>query len=233
MKRFYKQVSVEKSEPGHYVALDGRPIKTQGGQPQVVASTALAQALAAEWAAQGETIDPAHFAFRDMTDYALDVVPGTREEIVAKLLRYAETDTLCYRANPDEPLWHRQREVWDPLVEALEQRDGVRFERVSGIVAKSHPPETLERLGARLESLDDFTLAALEQLASLAASLCIGLAALEDGADGEALWAAANLEEDWQIEQWGEDEEASARRAHRLGEFLKAMEFVRLARTAQ
>lgn len=233
MKRFYTTATVERSEPGFYVALDGRPMKTQGGQPQVVASADLAQALAAEWAGQPEEIDPARFAFRDMTDYALDVVPETRAEIAAKLLRYAETDTLCYRADPDQPLWHRQRAMWDPLVEALETREGVRFERVSGVVAKSHPPATLERLGARLDSLDDFTLAALEQLASLAASLCIGLAALDADADGEALWDAANLEEDWQIEQWGADEEASARRAKRLGDFLKAMEFARLARTAQ
>ncbi|MEX0341143.1 MAG: ATP12 family protein [Erythrobacter sp.] len=231
MKRFYKAVSVEQTGLGYHVALDGRPIKTQAGLPQVVASKDLAEALAAEWAGQGETLDSAGFAFRDMADYALDVVPATRSELVAKLLRYVETDTLCYRAEPDEPLWHRQRDVWDPLVEALERREGIRLERVSGIVARSHSPDTMKRLKARLESLDDFTLAALEQLASLAASLCVGLAALDEGADGEALWAAANLEEDWQVEQWGHDEEAAERRARRLDEFLKAMEFVRLARS--
>ncbi len=230
MKRFYEDVTVEQNETGFHVALDGRAIKTQGGQPQVVASEALAHAMADEWAGQGETIDPARFALRDMADYALDVVPASRSDIIAKLLRFAETDTLCFRAEPDEPLWHRQREVWDPLVEALEARDGVKLERVSGIVARPHSPETMERLQARMERLDHFGLAALEQLASLAASLCVGLAALEEDADGEALWAAANLEEDWQIEQWGEDEEAGARRAKRLGDFLKAMEFVRLAR---
>ena len=82
----------------------------------------------------------------------------------------------------------------------------------------------------RLDSHDHFALTALEQLTSLAASLCIGLAALEENADGEQLWAAANLEEDWQVEQWGEDEEAADRRAKRLDSFLKAMEFARLAR---
>ena len=87
MKRFYKSVSVEQSGPAYHVALDGRPIKTQGGDPQLVRSKALAEALAAEWAGQGDTIDPARFALRDMTDYALDVVPATRAEIVAKLLR--------------------------------------------------------------------------------------------------------------------------------------------------
>ena len=230
MKRFYKSVSVEQSGPAYHVALDGRPIKTQGGDPQLVRSKGLAESLAAEWAGQGDTIDPARFALRDMTDYALDVVPATRADIVAKLLRYAETDTLCYRADPDEPLWHRQRKVWDPLVEALELREGVRLERVSGVVARPHTPETMDRLKMRLDSHDHFALTALEQLTSLAASLCIGLAALEDDADGEQLWAAANLEEDWQVEQWGEDAEAADRRARRLASFLKAMEFARLAR---
>ena len=113
MKRFYKDVSVERSAAGYHVALDGRPVKTQRGGSQIVGSKALAEELAAEWAGQGETIDPARFAFRDMADYALDVVSADRAGIAAKLLRYAETDTLCYRADPDEPLWHRQREVWD------------------------------------------------------------------------------------------------------------------------
>lgn len=230
MKRFYKDVSVERSAAGYHVALDGRPVKTQRGGSQIVGSKALAEELAAEWASQGETIDPARFAFRDMADYALDVVPADRAGIAAKLLRYAETDTLCYRADPDEPLWHRQREVWDPLVDALEAREGVTLERVSGVVARPHPAATMETLKARIETHDDFTLAALEQLTALAASLCIGLAALDDDAEGEALWAAANLEEDWQIEQWGADEEAAARRAKRLEAFLKAMAFVRLAR---
>ena len=230
MKRFYKDVTVETSEAGHTVALDGRPIKTQGARPQTVGSRSLARALADEWAAQGDTIDPARFVFRDMVDYALDVVPESRSEIVEKMLRYADTDTLCYRADPDEPLWHRQREMWDPLVEAMEAREGVKLERVSGILARPQSPQTLDRLSTRLERLDAFTLTALEQLTSLAASLCIGLAALEDDADGEQLWAAANLEEDWQTAQWGEDEEAADRRAKKLDSFLKAKEFARLAR---
>ncbi len=231
MKRFYDKATVAESPLGFHVLLDGRPVKTQGGQLQLVASPRLAEALADEWEAQGETIDPAGFGFRDMTDYALDVVPALRESLLEKLLGYAETDTLCYRADPDEPLWHRQREVWDPLVGALEAREGVRLERVSGILPRPLNAAARKRLAARLDDLQDFELAALEQLASLAASLCIGLAGLEEDADGEALWDAANLEEDWQVERWGADEEAAARRAKRRGEFLKAMDFARLARS--
>ncbi|MFA6219292.1 MAG: ATP12 family protein [Erythrobacter sp.] len=230
MKRFYKHAAVVETDLGFHVALDGRAIRTQGGQAQIVPSRALAEALAAEWREQGEEIDPARFALRDMVDYALDVLPTARGEAIDKLLRYAETDTLCYRAAPDEPLWRRQIELWGPLLAGFEAREGLRMERVSGVIHRPQPPETLARLRARLEALDDLTLAALEPLTSLAASLSVGLSALEPDADGEALWNAANLEEDWQAEQWGEDGEAAARRARRKAAFLGAMGFARSVR---
>lgn len=227
MKRFYKDVSVAAAAGGFAVRLDERPIRTQGGNPQIVPSEALAELLAREWADQGETLDPARFAARDMADYALDAVAPDPAATVEKLLAYAETDTLCYRADPDEPFWHRQQAVWEPLVAALENREGVRLERVSGIMHRPLKPDTLDRLRGRLARLDPFILAALETLTSLAASLCIGLAALEPDADGDTLWNAANLEEDWQIERWGEDEEAADRRARRRESFLAAMEFAK------
>ena len=127
MKRFYKDVSVAETDLGWTVHLDGRPIKTQGGQPQVLPSEAMAEMLAAEWRAQGEKIDPASFRFRDMADYALDVVARDAESVVDKLVGYAETDTLCYRADPEEALYRHQQETWDPLVEHIEDRFGVRF----------------------------------------------------------------------------------------------------------
>ena len=228
MKRFYEVVSVAPRDGGFAVLLDGRPIKTQGGgKPQIVPTEALARRLAEEWADQGETIDPARFVARDMADNAIDTIASDPTSTIDKLLSYAETDTLCYRADPDEAFWHRQQAMWEPLVAELERREGVRLERVSGIVHRPLKAETLERLRARLETLDPFTLAALEILTGLAASLCIGLAALEPGADGDALWDAANLEEDWQIERWGADAEAAERRAARRDSFLAAQAFAR------
>ncbi|MEY4472853.1 MAG: hypothetical protein RL671_1157, partial [Pseudomonadota bacterium] len=144
--------------------------------------------------------------------------------------RYAETDTLCYRADPGEALHRRQLERWEPLLAAAETRDGVRFTRISGIIHQSQPPETLERLGDRLERLDPFTLAALNTLTSLACSLVIGLAALEPGGDAGALWIAAELEEEWQAEQWGRDAEAEERRARRAKAFADAAQFAALVR---
>lgn len=230
MKRFYTEAQAAPMDGGWQVQLDGRGVKTAGGLPQIVPSQALAAALAAEWAAQEETIVPAGFVLRDMADYAIDVVAPDPAALRGGLLRYAETDTLCYRADPGEALHRRQLERWEPLLAAAETRDGVRFTRISGIIHQSQPPETLERLGDRLERLDPFTLAALNTLTSLACSLVIGLAALEPGGDAGALWIAAELEEEWQAEQWGRDAEAEERRARRAKAFADAAQFAALVR---
>ena len=163
MKRFYKEVSVAPAGEGWQVMLDDRPMKTQGGQPQIVPSETLAQMLAEEWRAQGETIDPAAFRFRDMADYSLDVVARDQGALVEKLLGYAETDTLCFRADPEEPLYRRQQELWEPIVAGLEAREGVTLHRISGIVHRPQTDETRKPLAARLGALDPFTLPALEQ----------------------------------------------------------------------
>jgi len=230
MRRFWKEVSVGEDGGGFRVALDGRPLRTQGGAPQIVPSRTLADALAEEWRAQGEVVDPHGFPMRDMADLAIDWIAADRPAQIATLLRYAETDTLCYRADPEEPLFRRQQEVWEPLVEAAEARHGVRFERVSGIVHRPQPAETLATLRALLERQSDFALAALATLAPLGASLIVALAALEAEANTAALFAAANCEEDWQVELWGSDAEAAEVRAAREGAFMLAARFARLAR---
>jgi chaperone required for assembly of F1-ATPase len=230
MKRFWKDVAVEPFEGAYRVALDGRPIRTQGGGWQVVPGAALAEALAEEWRAQGADIDPAGFPLRDLADFGIDHVRPARADTIAALLRYAETDTLCYRADPDEPLHRRQRALWEPLLARVEARHGVRFERVSGVLHRPQPAETMARLRAVLETRDDFTLAALNTLAPLAASLTTALEAIEPGADAEALFAAANCEEDWQAELWGWDLEAERARERRAAAFAKAAEFAGLVR---
>ncbi len=230
MKRFYKQAAAAPVAGGWQVQLDGRGVKTAVGNPQVVPGEALATALAAEWAAQEETIVPASFVLRDMADYAIDVVTPDPAALRDTLLRYAETDTLCYRADPGEALHRRQLERWEPLLAAAEARHGISFERISGIMHAPQPAETLARLGAHLGTLDPFTLAALNTLTSLAASLVIALAALEPGVDAGALWIAAELEEEWQAEQWGRDAEAEERRTRRAKAFADAAHFAALAR---
>ncbi|MBN8485279.1 MAG: molecular chaperone [Sphingomonadales bacterium] len=230
MKRFYKQAGIAAEGGAFRVTLDGRGVKTQGGQPQLVPTAALAEALAGEWAAQGEEIDPAAFVLRDLADLALDVIGPDRAGAIATLLRYAETDTLCYRADPDEPLHARQQELWEPLLTAAEARYDIHFERISGVLHRPQPAETLKRLETVLAAKDDFALAALTTLTTLAASLTVGLAALEPRADVPALWQAAELETEWQAQLWGRDSEAETRQAKRFAAFSAAARFAELAR---
>jgi chaperone required for assembly of F1-ATPase len=236
MKRFYKAVTCEpintgkSEESGWRVLLDDRAIKTACGSQQLVPTQSLAEAMASEWAGQGEVIDPAAFPFRDLADYAIDIAGPQRTTVLATVLRFAETDTLCYRAEPDEALHHRQLAVWEPLLSSAERRWVVHFERVDGVIHRPQPPATLAQMAKVLATHDSFSFAALQTLASLAASLVVALAAIEPDADPEVLWSAANLEEDWQAELWGKDAEAEALRTRRLAEFAAAMRFAGLAR---
>lgn len=229
MKRFYRDVTVEQAGPGFAVRLDRRPIKTAAGLPQTLPNRPLADALAGEWDAQGEEMDLALFRFRDLADYAIDIIGIERSAALGKLIAFAETDTLCYRADPDEAVFRRQLEVWEPLLTDFEAREGIRLERVSGVLHRPQPPETLQKLHVRLNALDEFTLAGLHTVTSLAASLVIGMGALKPDADADLLWSAANLEELWQAELWGQDAEAQARLAKRRTEFGNGVEFIRLA----
>ncbi len=231
MKRFYKTAAAIAVSGGWQVTLDGREVKTPLGKPQIVPTQPLAEALADEWAVQGEEIDPTSLVLRDLTDFALDVVAPARAATIAALLRFAETDTLCYRAEPEDALRERQSEVWEPLLSAAEARWDIHFERISGVIHRPQPKVTLARLEAVLAAEDDFALSALTTLASLAASLVLGLAALAPGSDPGELWSAANLEEDWQAELWGKDAEAIELRAKRLATFTAAHRFAALARS--
>jgi chaperone required for assembly of F1-ATPase len=232
IRRFYKEVTLGEVPGGFQVLLDGRGIKTVGGAPQILPTRALAEALAAEWARQGDQIDPASLPLRDMADYAIDIVTADPEGIAEGLLAYAETDTLCYRADPDEPLHARQQAVWEPLLAAFEAEHAVAFTRVSGVLHRPQPPATLAVLRARLLRLNPFVLAGVEAMAKLAASLVTALAVLDARHEDEprALWQAACLEEEWQADLWGRDWEAEERRERREGDFLRAAAFARLAR---
>lgn len=229
MKRFYDEVGVRSAEAGWQVTLDGRGLKTIKGAPQLVPTEALAKAMAQEWELQSEDLDTSRFVYRDMADYALDIVAADREAVIAKLLAYIETDTLCYRADPEDALFARQQEVWEPLLTGFEAKEGINLVRISGIVHRAQEQATHEKLRQRLEAHDPFALAALETLASLSASLSIAFLASDDSSDANTLWDAASLEEEWQADLWGRDLEAQERRERRRVEFLKAYEFVRLA----
>jgi chaperone required for assembly of F1-ATPase len=233
IRRFYNEVTLGEAPGGWQVLLDGRGVKTVGGAGQIAPTRPLAEALAAEWRRQGEKIDPASLPLRDIADYAIDIVAPAPEVIAHGLVAYAETDTLCYRADPDEPLHARQLEVWEPLLAAFEAEHGIALVRVSGVLHRPQPAQALAVLHARLVALDAFALAGVDAMTKLAASLVTALAALDARGEEEprALWQAGCLEEEWQAELWGRDWEAEERRARREADFLRACAFARLARS--
>ncbi len=216
---------------GWQVTLDGRGMKTVKGTPQIVPNEGLARALAGEWERQGETIDPTLFPMRDTADYALNIVAADPVAVASKLVDYSDTDTLLYRADPQDALYARQLEVWEPIVTRFEAREDVVFTRVSGIIHHPQSEAAITRLRNRLIGLDPFVLAGVEVITNLAASLITGLSASEtdDQDEAAALWSAACLEEEWQFELWGRDEEEEERRAVRKADFLTAHTFIRLA----
>lgn len=230
MKRFYDTVGVKERDDGWQVTLDGRGIKTVKTAQQVVPTRALAQQLAEEWENQGEKLDPEHFPMRDMADYAIDIVAANQPKIAATLTAFGDTDTLLYRADPEEPLYTRQMEAWDPIVAAFEARENVSFTRISGIIHKPQPEATLAHLRAVLNEQTPIVLAGIEAMTNLAASLIVGLTAAGAHQGPLALWQAASLEEEWQADQWGRDAEANERRAKRQQDFLTAHQFVQAAK---
>jgi chaperone required for assembly of F1-ATPase len=233
IRRFYNEVTLGEAPGGWQVLLDGRGVKTVGGAGQIAPTRPLAEALAAEWRRQGEKIDPVSLPLRDIADYAIDIVAPAPEVIAHGLVAYAETDTLCYRADPDDPLHARQLEVWEPLLAAFEAEHGIALVRVSGVLHRPQPAQALAVLHARLVALDAFALAGVDAMTKLAASLVTALAALDARGEEEprALWQAGCLEEEWQAELWGRDWEAEERRARREADFLRVCAFARLARS--
>ena len=228
MKRFYKEADVAPVGSGWQVTLDGRGIKTPSGKPQIVPARGLAKAMAEEWSGQSEQIYPDSLILRDLADFAIDVVAPGRAATIAALLGFAETDTLCYRAEPDDALFARQNDVWEPLLTAAEANWEVGFERISGVIHRRQPAATLGRLEQILSAQSDFALSGLTTLASMAASLVIALSAQQPGSTAAALWDAANLEEDWQADLWGKDAEAQALRSRKLRLFQTAHHFIEL-----
>ncbi|MDF0546128.1 ATPase [Sphingobium sp. H39-3-25] len=228
MKRFYKDVAILSEAGGHGVALDGRPVRTPARAPLLVPNAALADAIVAEWAGQGDEIDPRSMPMTGLANAAIDQVRPNARAFAEGIAAYGESDLLCYRADGPEKLVMRQAAAWDPLLDWARGRYDIHFEVTAGIIHVAQPPETLARLAAAVTVLDEFTLAGLSTLVTLSGSLVCGLAVAEGALDADAVWQAADIDERWQAEQWGEDAEATARAALRAREFADAARFCRM-----
>ncbi|KQX25340.1 MULTISPECIES: ATP12 family chaperone protein [unclassified Sphingomonas] len=228
MKRFYKQVSVEPVAGGHAIRLDGRAVKTPARADLALPTSALAHAVAAEWDAQREDIDPRSMPLTGLANAAIDRVAPDPAAFAQGLAAYAETDLLCYRADSPAELVARQAGAWDPLLAWAGRRYDVRFETVAGIVHRAQPDETVRRLSAAVAAYGAFHLAALQPLVTIAGSLVIALAIAEGRIDVEQAFATAHLDELWQVERWGEDELATRAREHHRADFKAAARFLAL-----
>ena len=225
MKRFWEEAAVVEAEGGFGVTLDARALKTPARVALVVPTRTLAEAIATEWAAAGETVDPRAMPFTGLANAAVD---RADEQLEAGITRYSESDHLCYRAADPEPLVARQSAAWDPLLGWARRRYDVDFATCSGIVHVAQPSETIIKLSHAVTSLDRFRLAALSPLVTIGGSLVAGLAVLEKAFGAEAAWDAVSLDERWQLEQWGKDAEAEAMLEAKRNDFLAAARFLDL-----
>ena len=228
MKRFWKTVSVERTESGWEIRLDGRPVRTPGRVPLAVPAQAMADAIAEEWRAVGDDIDPRSMPLTGLANAAIDRIAPDPRTFAAGLARYGESDLLCYRSDHPVLLRERQDRVWDGPLDWARSRYDVHFEIVTGIIHRDQPQATLARLADAITARDAFALAALNQVVTITGSLVLALALAERALDADAVWAAANLDEDWQIEQWGEDMFATQARAVRQADYDAAVRFLGL-----
>nr|WP_070958612.1 ATP12 family protein [Hyphomonas sp. Mor2] len=214
-KRFYKEAAAAPQENGFAVELDGRAIKTPAKATLTLPTEALAQAIADEWAEQGETLDLQAMTLTRLANVALDRTPETRADLADELARYAGTDVTCYLAEAPSALRERQEAAWKPWREWAGQELGVVLVPVVGLMASPQPQASLDAVRDHALTLDDFRLTALTWACSLLGSAVLALAVERGALSAPDALKASVVDEDWQIEQWGEDEEAVQVRAAR------------------
>ncbi|MEP7240692.1 MAG: ATP12 family protein [Devosia sp.] len=228
-KRFYKEAAVQPAEGGFAVGLDGRVPRTPGMKPVIVPHEALAAAMAAEWAAQAEFIDPQTMPLVRIVNSAVEAGEDSVPERRAEIVKYAGNDLLLYRAEGPEGLVRRQEELWDAALVALARQFGVSFQPTIGIVHQPQPPATLARLGAALEDETLLPLTAMNAITSITGSGLLALAVRHRLLDPEGAWRAAHVDDDFNISMWGEVEEITERRAKRRREFDAAVRLLEMA----
>jgi chaperone required for assembly of F1-ATPase len=225
MKRFWKEVSVD---PARVVMLDGKPVRTPGRRVLALPSDALAEAVAAEWRAVGEKIDPRTMPLTGLANAATDPIAADASGFAARLAAYGESDLLCYRAEGPALLVERQAAAWDPLLGWARGRYDVTFVVTAGVMHVAQPAATVARLHEAVAAYDGFRLAGLSPVVTLTGSLVIGLALIEGAVDADAAWAAAGIDEDWSVEMWGEDWQAAQLREAKRREFDFGVRFLGL-----
>lgn len=230
MKRTYQDVEVYRADDGYGIALDQRPVKTPAKGRFVVPTRALAKVIAAEWRAQEGTIRRETMPLTRLVCTALDGVALRREEVIDATAKYAETDLLCYRVEEPPVLVERQHETWQPLLDWARARYGADLKVTTALLPIGQEEASLARLCEAVAELDTLRLTALHFAAAACGSLVIGLALLDGEIGAETAWAASQIDESWQIEQWGEDQELIERREALKRDIASAAELMALLR---
>ncbi|MBN2907618.1 MAG: ATPase [Rhodobacteraceae bacterium] len=231
-KRFWKASEVAPVADGFTVLLDGRAVKTPAKAALVLPTRAMAQAVAQEWDAQPEVIAPLSMPVTRAANAAIDKVRVQHAEVAAMIAGYGESDLLCHRAESPVELAARQAAAWDPLLDWACTALGAPLVPTVGVMPRAQPPASLSALSARVGALDPFELTALHDLVGLSGSLVIGLAAMEDFLPAPQLWDISRIDETWQEEQWGTDDEAAEAAAVKRRDFLRARDFLDLVRAS-
>ena len=228
-KRFYAEAAVTPLDDGQWgVALDGRPIRTPAGALLLVPTEALARAIAAEWEAQGEDLQPSSMPMMRLAATAIDRIGREREAVVEQIAAYGDSDLLCYRADIPGELAERQEEVWQPLLDWLAEAHGASLTVTAGVTPIAQTPEALTALQDVLDSLDDWRISAVSQITASSGSLALALAAAEGRIGGAETVAASLLDDIWQVEKWGDDKEATIRRQALAAEIESAVRLLDL-----
>ena len=230
MKRFYDAVEVTEGSGGFAVALDGKTVNTPGRANLRLPDAALAEAVASEWRAQGDQVDPHTMRLTRLANTAIDRVAGRREQVISEISGFAANDLLCYRAAEPPDLVARQGAAWQPVLDWAARRHGVRLLVTTGMSHVDQPEDSLHGVTAAVAMYDDFALAALHAATAVSGSALIGLALAHGELDVEAAWACADLDDSWQAERWGADDEADRRRRALRADLLAAGQFLALCR---
>jgi len=225
MKRLYETATAQAVEGGYGVMLDQTRLLTPAKLPLVVPSSALAAAIANEFQAQGAEFRPYTMPLMRLASTAIDIVAERHADVVAEIAAYAGTDLLCYRDDRPPELVARQHAVWQPLLDWATLRYDAPLMVTAGIVPVTQPPASLRALAVAVAAYEPMRLAALHAITTVSGSLIIALALMEGELDPDAAFAAAQLDESFQIERWGEDYEAADRRAALKADIATAARF--------
>jgi chaperone required for assembly of F1-ATPase len=226
-RRFYKHATVGDTAP-FQILLDGRAIKTPKKRQLAVPAKALAEAIAEEWQAQKEFVDPRQMPLTRFANTAIDAVSDEENAVAADIVAYAGSDLLCYRAEAPDTLVALQSRAWDPIVAWAAVDLGASLKVVPGVTHVAQPQAALSAVAAALKPHDAFRLTGLHVLTTLTGSALLALAIARHELTPDAAWSAAHVDEDYQISLWGEDAEASARRRGRRSEFDAACRWLAL-----